>query len=334
MNNPLHKKIFTVQTSSEFEKIALEVFRYQAEHNPVYRAYLNNLDCDPARISQVTDIPFLPVEYFASFPVITGEGPIQAEFRSSGTTRVARCRHCIHDLSVYEESFVRTFESHYGELKGLCILALLPGYMERKDSSLVYMVDALIRRTEHPGSGFYLDNFQDLKEMLIQLGKLEQRTLLFGVSFALLDFAEFFDLPLINTIVMETGGMKGRKKEITRDELHHRLCEKFGVPEIHSEYGMTEILSQAYSRGGGIFYAPSWMKILIRDAYDPFDYLPTGRAGGINIIDLANIHSVSFVETQDLGKLHDDGGFEVLGRFDHSDIRGCNLLLEDLFFAH
>lgn len=327
MNNPFRERIFRIQTSSEFEKVAGELFRYQAEHNPVYRDYLRKLVVDPESITRVTDIPFLPVECFASFPVITGKGSVQAEFRSSGTTGGKRSRHCIQDLSVYEESFIRTFESRYGRLKDLCILALLPGYLERKDSSLVYMVDVLIRRTGHPSSGFYLDNFRDLQEMLIQLENQGQQILLFGVSFALLDFAEFFNAPLGNTIVLETGGMKGRKKEITRDELHDRLCVKFGVTEIHSEYGMTELLSQAYSSGGGIFYAPSWMKILIRDPYDPFDYLQAGRTGGINIIDLANIHSVSFIETKDLGRLHADDGFEVLGRFDNSDIRGCNLLL-------
>lgn len=327
MNNPFREKLFEVRTFQQLETTSLEFFRYQAEHNPVYRAYIRNLGVDPEKIRKIIDIPFLPVECFASFPLLTGKGTIKAEFTSSGTTGVKRSRHCIYDLSIYEESFSRTFESHYGDLKDLCILALLPGYLERKESSLIYMVDALIRQTGHPNSGFYLDNFHDLKEMLIQLEKQGQQILLFGVSFALLDFAEFFNSPITNTIVMETGGMKGRRKEITRNELHHRLCEKFGVSEIHSEYGMTEILSQAYSRGRGIFHTPPWMKVLIRDPYDPFDYLPAGRTGGINIIDLANIHSVSFVETQDLGKLHEDDGFEVLGRFDHSDIRGCNLLL-------
>ncbi len=327
MNNPFSERTFTIQTSSEFEKVTLEVFHYQAEHNAVYGAYIENLGADPHKIRKIIDIPFLPVECFSSSPVLTGQGTIVAEFTSSGTTGVTRNRHCIYDLSIYEESFTRTFESHYGDLKELCILALLPGYLERKESSLIYMVDALIRRTGHPDSGFYLDNFRDLKEMLIQLEKEEQQILLFGVSFALLDFAEFFDSPLKNTIVMETGGMKGRRKEMTRDELHHRLCEKFRVSGIHSEYGMTEILSQAYSTGGGVFHAPPWMKILIRDPYDPFDHLPAGRTGGISIIDLANIHSVSFVETQDLGRIVESGGFEVLGRFDHSDIRGCNLLL-------
>jgi phenylacetate-coenzyme A ligase PaaK-like adenylate-forming protein len=327
MNNPLRGKIFEVQTMEELETVSLECFRYQAKNNPVYRDYIEKLGIDPGKIMKIHDIPFFPVEYFTSFPVLTGKGTIEAVFTSSGTTGARKSRHCIYDISIYEESFIRTFETRYGNLKNFCILALLPGYLERKESSLIHMVDALIRRTEHSNSGFYLDNFRDLKGTLLQLEKQGQQTLLFGVSFALLDFAEFFHSPLTHTIVMETGGMKGRKKEITRDELHHHLCDKFGVSEIHSEYGMTEILSQAYSGGGGIFYSPPWMKVLVRDPYDPFDYLPAGRTGGINIIDLANIHSVSFIETQDLGRLHEDDGFEVLGRFDHSDIRGCNLLL-------
>ncbi len=327
MSNPFREKIFEIRNVQQMEMVSLELFRYQAEHNPVYRVYIRNLGIIPEKIMNIPDIPFLPVECFTTFPVLTGKGTIRTEFRSSGTTGTKRSRHCIYDLALYEESFTRTFERYYGNLNDLCILALLPGYLEQKDSSLTYMVDSLIRKTGHPDSGFYLNNFSDLKGKLIQLEEQEHKILLFGVSFALLDFADFFNAPLKNTIVMETGGMKGRKKEITRDELHHHLCEKFGVNQIHSEYGMTEILSQAYSSGSGIFYAPPWMRILIRDPYDPFDYLPAGRTGGINIIDLANIHSLSFIETQDLGRLHDDGGFEVLGRFDHSDIRGCNLLL-------
>ena len=327
MSNPFREKIFEVQTFPQLETISMELFHYQAKHNPVYRAYVRNLGIDQDKIRKIRDIPFLPVACFTSLRVLTGKGTIQAEFKSSGTTGVKRSRHCIYDLALYEESFTRTFETRYGNVKDLCILALLPGYLERKDSSLIYMVDSLIRQTEHPDSGFYLENFRDLKEKLIHLEKQGQQILLFGVSFALLDFADFFNAPLGNTIVMETGGMKGRKKEITREELHDRLCRKFKVSNIHSEYGMTEILSQAYSKGGGIFNTPPWMKVIIRDPYDPFDYLPAGRTGGINIIDLANINSVSFIETQDLGRLHNDDGFEVLGRFDNSDIRGCNLLL-------
>jgi phenylacetate-coenzyme A ligase PaaK-like adenylate-forming protein len=330
MDNPLLKKIFDVRTLSEFEKTTMEVFRFQAENNPVYCSYIESLGMNASKIRDIHDIPFLPVEFFKSFTILTGRGTIEKEFISSGTTGVIKSRHSIYDISIYERSFIHAFELRYGNLKKFCILALLPGYLEQRGSSLVYMVDALIQRTGHPDSGFYLDNFEHLRETLNRLQKTGQRILLFGVSFALLEFAEFYHSPLQNTIVMETGGMKGRKKEITREELHHRLSGKFSLSKIHSEYGMTELLSQAYSGGGGIFYSPPWMKILIRDTYDPFHYLPPGRTGGINIIDLANINSLSFIETQDLGRIHKDQGFEVLGRFDQSDTRGCNLLLQDL----
>ncbi|UCG28450.1 MAG: acyltransferase, partial [Bacteroidales bacterium] len=248
---------------------------------------------------------------------------------SSGTTGANQSRHLISDLSIYKKSFTATFELFYGNIQNYCILALLPGYLERQGSSLVYMIRSLIEQTGNPDSGFYLRNYMELGEKLCQFRKDEQKILLFGVSHALLDFAEYFDSSLVGTIVMETGGMKGRKKEITREELHSRLCKHFDLQVIHSEYGMTELLSQAYSKGKGIFFTPPWMKVVIRDVYDPFHYLPRGRTGGINIIDLANVNSVSFIETKDLGRLNSDGGFEILGRYDNSDLRGCSLLLEE-----
>ena len=328
MDSPLLKKIFNLHTSPEFDQISLEIFRYQAENNLIYKSYLKNLDVDVKAINHIHEIPFLPIEFFKSSPILTREGNIEKEFVSSGTTGNHKSHHFLYDTSIYKKSFTLGFESFYGNLKEYCILALLPGYLEQENSSLVFMVDTLIRKTEHPDSGFHLDNFRKLGDLLSKLEKTKQKTILFGVSFALMDFAEYYDSQLQNTIVMETGGMKGRKKEITREELHHYLCTRFGVKNIHSEYGMTELLSQAYSKGDGLFNSPPWMKILIRDAYDPFHYLLQEKTGGINIIDLANIHSLSFIETQDLGRLTKDGGFEVFGRFDHSDIRGCNLLLQ------
>jgi len=327
MKNPFKEKIFEIRSHPEFEKISLEVFHYQVENNPVYHSYIKTLGIQTDKINTLNEIPFLPVEFFKSLLILTGKGKIGNEFFSSGTTGTNKSRHCISDISIYEKSFLHAFELLVAKLKDLCILALLPGYLEQKGSSLVYMVNALIGQTGHPDSGFYLGGFGNLKKTLVRLGEKNQKILLFGVSFALLDFADFFDSPIQNTIVMETGGMKGRKKEITRDELHQQLCDKFEVSHIYSEYGMTEILSQAYSKGKGLFYSPPWMRILIRDVYDPFHYLPEGKTGGINIIDLANINSVCFIETQDLGRSNADHGFEVLGRFDQSDIRGCNLLI-------
>lgn len=329
MNNPLLKKIFNSHTFPEFNQISLEVFRYQAKNNLIYKSYLKNLGINVKAINGFHEIPFLPIEFFKSSTIVSGQGSIEKEFASSGTTGSRKSHHLLYDTSIYKKSFTLGFEQFYGNLKEYCILALLPGYLEQENSSLIFMIDALIRQTGHPDSGFHLDNFRKLADILSKLEKSGQKTILFGVSFALMDFAEYYDSPLQNTIVMETGGMKGRKKEITRDQLHQSLCNRFGIEKIHSEYGMTELLSQSYSKGDGLFNSPPWMKILVRDAYDPFHYLLPEKTGGINIIDLANIHSLSFIETQDLGRLSKDGGFEVFGRFDHSDIRGCNLLLQN-----
>ncbi|MCY1634424.1 LuxE/PaaK family acyltransferase [Marinifilum sp. D737] len=323
------EKIFSISNKTEFEQVALKIFRYQAENNEVYREYLQYLKKDVNQISKLTDIPFLPIEFFKSRKVVSCNDPAKEIFTSSGTTGKLTSRHFVPDISIYEESFKKGFEDFYGPITDYCVLALLPSYLEREGSSLIYMMEHLIKDSKHAKSGFYLHNHEELIECIADLKKSNQKILLLGVSFALLDLAEKYTLDLSDVIIMETGGMKGRRKEITREELHAFLCSRLGINEIHSEYGMTELLSQAYSKGQSLFQTPNWMKIMIRDAYDPFSYEKSGRTGGVNVIDLANVHSCSFIETQDLGKIHEDGKFEILGRFDHSDIRGCNLLVNE-----
>ena len=325
------KQIFNTEDDNSFGELALKLFRFQAEHNQVYRSYLEQLHIDILQINHIEQIPFLPIEFFKTqevtlTPNFSSKRRGERVFQSSGTTSENRSRHYVSDISLYEESFRNGFGYFYGDIKNHCVLALLPSY--RKDSSLIYMVNDLIKRSEKKHSGFYLDNTDELITTLKLLNGLGQKTLLFGVSFALLNLAEKCSLKLQNAIVMETGGMKGQRKEIVREELHRILCGKLGVDTIHSEYGMTELLSQAYSKGKGIFRCPPWMRILIRDVNDPFTILKENQTGGINIIDLANIYSCSFIATQDLGKRHADGSFEVLGRFDNSDLRGCNLMIE------
>jgi phenylacetate-coenzyme A ligase PaaK-like adenylate-forming protein len=323
------EEIFRISNDLEFEKLALQVFYYQAANNRVYKEYLAHLQIEARSITKVKQIPFLPIEFFKSHQVISGEQEAQTIFTSSGTTGNLTSRHYVPDLKIYEASFTKGFEQYYGSVQDYCILALLPSYLEREGSSLIYMMEKLISDSRHEKSGFYLHNHEELIATIEDLKKQNQKILLLGVSFALLDLAEKYQLDLADVVVMETGGMKGRRKEITREELHAFLTKKLGVQKIHSEYGMTELLSQAYSKGDSLFFTPSWMKILIRDTYDPFSYEKQGRSGGINVIDLANIHSCSFIETQDLGRIHPDGSFEILGRFDHSDIRGCNLLVNE-----
>lgn len=320
--------IFKTDDEKTFRATALEVFHFQSKHTPVYRDYLAALRVDPSSITEIDQIPFLPIEFFRSHVVI--EEGLEAEviFESSGTTGTTPSRHHVADAGLYRESFLRGFYSFYGSPEDLQILALLPSYMEREASSLVHMMEHLIRWSNHPDSGFYLDNLDELSAILEKRNRDKHPTLLVGVSFALLDLAEKHPLKLGDHItIMETGGMKGRRKEMVRGELHEQLQSAFGLGTIHSEYGMTELLSQAYSDGNGLFRAPPWEKILVRDPNDPLSLLPTGQSGGINIIDLANIHSCSFIATGDLGKVYEDGSFEVLGRYDHSDIRGCNLLI-------
>ncbi|MDQ1772379.1 acyl transferase [Labilibaculum sp. A4] len=323
------EEIFAITNENDFEKTALRIFQYQATNNIVYKEYLKHLKFDISTVKTLTQIPFLPIDFFKSHKVVSTTKKEQAIFTSSGTTGNLTSRHYVPDLKIYEASFTKGFEQYYGEVSDYCILALLPSYLEREGSSLIYMMEKLIKDSKHEKSGFYLHNHEELIATISDLKKQNQKILLLGVSFALLDLAEKFQLDLDDVIVMETGGMKGRRKEITREELHAFLTKRLGVGKIHSEYGMTELLSQAYSKGDSLFFTPSWMKILIRDTYDPFSYEQQGRSGGVNVIDLANIHSCSFIETQDLGRIHADGNFEILGRFDHSDIRGCNLLVNE-----
>ncbi len=320
------KKIFKLTDEGQFNEICMEVFRYQSVYCEVYRKYLQGLNIDPDTINSIKSIPFLPIEFFKTHKIITGKRSIETVFESSGTTGMNVSKHFVCDENLYQQSYLSSFELFYGDIKDCCVLGLLPSYLERENSSLVYMVEGLIKKSDHPLSGFHLHDIDRLIETLKTLTKANQKIWLIGVTYALLDLAEKLDFPLTNTIVLETGGMKGKRKEMVREELHAILQQKFSLKNIHSEYGMTELLSQAYSIGEGIFKTPPWMKILIRDTNDPFSILDTGKAGGINVIDLANVYSCSFIATQDLGKLKNDGSFEVLGRFDNSDIRGCNLL--------
>ncbi len=323
----MHGKILNISSPEEFQQKALEVFNFQFDNNPVYRQFCKLLQKDPVEVKNLEDIPFLPIEFFKSHEVLSSKKTAEAIFTSSGTTGQQTSKHFVADTSLYVESFRKGFQQFYGDVEDYAILALLPSYLERKGSSLIYMVDDLIRSSNNPHSGFYLNETQALKNKIELLEDQKQKSLLIGVSFALLDFIEQFQFRLKYTTVMETGGMKGRRKEMIRTELHTILKEGFGVEKIHSEYGMTELLSQAYSSGQGIFECPPWMKILIRDPEDPLRLLPTGRSGGVNVIDLANIYSCSFIATQDLGKNIGAGKTEILGRFDTSDIRGCNLLI-------
>jgi phenylacetate-coenzyme A ligase PaaK-like adenylate-forming protein len=323
------KRIFDIKNNSEFWVTAQEVLTCQFNNNPVYHEFITSLGVDQLKDLIPDHIPFLPVEFFRNHKIITGNQPVEKIFESSGTTGIEPGKHFITDLSLYEESFLRAFRLFYGNPEEFMIAALLPSYTDREGSSLVYMADKLITISHNESSGFYRDNIEELLKKITIAKREDKKILLIGVSFALLDLAEKYSPDLSGAIVMETGGMKGRRKELTRSELHAMLKEKLNVAIVHSEYGMTELLSQAYSKGDGIFYCPPWMKILIRDPQDPLTIISEpGRTGGINIIDLANINSVSFIATGDLGKNHEDGSFEVLGRFDNSDIRGCNLLIE------
>lgn len=319
--------IFNLQTDKQFEDLALKIFKFQFENNRVYRSFCDLLYKHPSDVKTILDIPFLPIQFFKSHAILSSKDPIQSIFSSSGTTGSTTSKHLVTNLGIYEDSFNNGFQQFYGNIEDYVVLALLPSYLEREGSSLIYMVDALIKQSKHPESGFYLNNFSDLKNKLTRLDYEGKKVLLIGVSFALLDLVETYQFNLKNTIVMETGGMKGRRKELIRDELHKQLIQGFAVDTIHSEYGMTELLSQAYSNGNGLFKTPFWMRILTRDTEDALSINPTGTAGGINVIDLANINSCSFIATQDLGRVYKDNSFEIIGRFDNSDIRGCNLMV-------
>jgi hypothetical protein len=321
------KRLFSISGEKDFESLSLEIFRLQSEKNNVYSEYIKNLGIKPASIQSIEKIPFLPVEFFKSHTVIAGDEKYESVFTSSGTTDDNVSRHYIKDISFYEKVFTKIFADFYGDPSQYTILALLPSYLERQGSSLVYMMEKLIGRADPEFSGFYLHDVDKLHATLEKLHEQKRKTFLFGVTFALLDFVSAYRMNFPELIVMETGGMKGRRREMIREEVHEELCRGFGVEKIHSEYGMTELLSQGYSSGYGIFRTPPWMRILIRDTYDPLLLAGTNTNGGINIIDLANIDSCSFIATQDLGKVYEDHSFEVLGRFDFSDVRGCNLMV-------
>tara|TARA_X000000950_G_C13874234_1_gene644175 strand:- start:281 stop:1255 length:975 start_codon:yes stop_codon:yes gene_type:complete len=323
----MQETIFNIKNEEDFTKAALAVFKHQFKHNKVYRSFCDLLYKHPSDVTKIEEIPFLPIQFFKSREILSSQEKIEEIFTSSGTTGSITSKHFVTDISLYKESYLKGFAHFYGNIEDYVVLALLPNYLERKGSSLVFMVDDLIRKTNNIESGFYLNNLDELATKLINLDKKGQKVLLIGVSFALLDLIEKYQFNLQNTIVMETGGMKGRRKELIRNELHQLLSDGFGVDEIHSEYGMTELLSQGYSKGNGIFKTPPWMKILTRDTEDALTIQTMGKTGGINVIDLANYNSCSFIATQDLGKVYENDTFEIIGRFDNSDIRGCNLMV-------
>jgi len=322
------QQVFSIGNELEFNNAALQVFHHQAKTCPAYRTFIKGLNVDPKAINAINNIPFLPIEFFKSHAVLSSADPVEITFTSSGTTGVITSSHYVTDVSWYEESFRSAFKLFYGDIEQYTILALLPAYLEREGSSLIYMADDLIKQSNNPDSGFFLYDHDKLYHQLKKQQEAQKLTLLIGVTFALLDFIDSYQLDFPELIVMETGGMKGRRKEMIREELHEQFCKGFGVDSIHSEYGMTELLSQAYSKGDGIFNCPPWMRIITRDTNDPMSILHHGKAGGINVIDLANINSCSFIATQDLGKIYAGNSFEILGRFDNSDIRGCNLLVQ------
>jgi Acyl-protein synthetase, LuxE len=324
-------KIFSV-TEQTFTQEALRIFRWQHAQNPVYRAYCEALAISPAEVDTLEKIPYLPIRFFKTHQVKTTEFEPAIIFESSGTTGMIPSRHYVKDLSLYEESFTRCFELFYGPVHRYTLFGLLPSYLERTGSSLVYMADRLMKASEHGHSRFYLNNMEEMtgwlqmqEQILDRPGHKGEKNLLLGVTYALLDLVEKMPMRLRHTIVMDTGGMKGRRREMIREEVHDQLCRGLGVEAIHSEYGMTELLSQAYSRGGGVYRCPPWMKIRVRDEEDPFCIRASG-AGILNVIDLANVYSCAFIATDDAGRLQADGSFEVLGRVDGSDMRGCSLL--------
>ena len=315
--------------STDFEEAALSVYRFQYAHNAVYRNFANYMSRIPASVHRVTDIPFLPIRFFKTHQVVTTTFEPETMFESSGTTGETASRHLVKNAQIYRDSFRRTFTHFYDDVRDWAIIGLLPSYLERKHSSLVFMVDDLVQLSQQPESGFYLYDTERLIQVLRNLQNNGRKVLLIGVTFALLDLADKYQVDLQHVVVMETGGMKGRREEMTREAVHQRLIDSFGVSAVHSEYGMTELLSQAYSPGKGIFLTPSWMKILVRQEDDPLTVINAGKLpadGLINVIDLANLYSCAFIATDDVGRLHPDGSFEVSGRMDASDIRGCSLL--------
>ena len=324
--NAFKSKIFNPLTEMEFENLALNVFNFQIENNPTYAAYAS-LILRGSSPKNIFEIPFLPIEFFKTQQIICKGQKIEEIFLSSGTTG-KQSKHLVSDLSLYKRSFQKAFELFYGNIEDYCILSLLPNYRERENSSLIYMVDEIIAQSKHENSDFYLNNYEKLAATIAELEHKNQKTILIGVSYALLDLAEKFPQKLKNTIIIETGGTKGKRKELLKEELHKRLKNAFDLENIHSEYGMTELLSQSYSKAEGIFYSPPWKRVLIRDVNDPLSFVGKNKTGGINVIDLTNIYSCPFIATEDLGESYDDGSFSVLGRFDNADVRGCNLLTQ------
>lgn len=318
-------KVFTMPAAG-FEAAALDAFRFQYQYNSLYGEFARAVGRTPENVHTWQDIPFLPIRFFKTHRVTSGSFEPELVFESSGTTGMINSRHFVKDRQLYIASFLAAFLRFYGPVEQYCILALLPSYLERQNSSLVLMADELIKRSGHPASGFYLYDHSRLEQTLLQLEAARQPTLLLGVSFALLDFAEAHPMQLRHTIVMETGGMKGRREEWTREAVHAFLQQQLGLPVIHSEYGMTELLSQAYSNGKGIFYCPPWMRVHLREEDDPLQ-VSSRTAGIINVTDLANIDSCCFIATEDAGRSHPGGGFEITGRTDHSDLRGCSLMV-------
>ncbi len=324
----IKKQIFSIKSEEDFNTKALGIFHFQYIQNPVYHQFVDGLGINNASIKNYREIPFLPIGFFKSHKVVSGNFKPEAVFQSSGTTGMTTSHHFVKSIRLYEQSLLRGFNLFFGKPENYIFLALLPSYLERTGSSLVHMADLLIRLSNDKNSGFYLHDYAKLSTVLTRLKRQKKKVIMLGVTHALMDMAERFPLDFPGLILMETGGMKGKRREMVREELHAILQSAFGVTNIFSEYGMTELLSQAYSKGRGIFSTPPWMKVLIRDINDPLSLMPEGKSGGINVIDLTNIHSCSFIATQDLGKLHTPSDFEVLGRFDNSDVRGCNLLVE------
>lgn len=319
--------VFDIHSSETFDQIALDIYRYQYKENPIYHRYCNLIK--KTDVSILEEIPFLPIAFFKSHQVKSNTQSPEITFTSSGTTSSIVSKHHVTDLEVYNRSLDQSFKTTYGSIKDYVILALLPHYLDRTGSSLVYMAQGWINKSKRPESGFYLNNISELARVLKGFENSGQKVILIGVTFALLQLAEEYAMPLKNVIIIETGGMKGMRKEIVKPELHHILRTAFPYASIQSEYGMTELLSQAYASDGINFTTPSWMKVSTRDTNDPLSEIACGKTGGLNIIDLANYNSCPFIATQDLGKSFKDGSFQVLGRFDHSDIRGCNLMAVD-----
>lgn len=322
----MEKEIFSIKTKSDFEVMALKIFQFQYENNAIYRNFVDFMKIDSSSIKSISQIPFLPIELFKNHKIVSGDFCEEALFLSSGTGSMSRSKHYVKSLQLYENSFMKSFEIFFGNVDEYSVFALLPSYIEQGNSSLVYMVEKIIEKSRKGVGGFYLHDFEKLSSDLKEVKSKGLKVFLIGVTYALLDFSEKFAMDLSDAIIVETGGMKGRKEEMLKSELHSILKTKFGVSKIYSEYGMAELLSQAWSEGEGVFRNPPWMKILVREETDPLNVSETQGRGGINIIDLANLYSCSFIETQDLGKLHSDGSFEILGRFSGSDVRGCSLL--------